>query len=325
MSRPLRIEYQGAWYHVMNRGGGYRDIFKEAKHQKMFLDLLREITEMFGVEIHAYCLMGNHYHLLVHTPKGNLGRAMRHLGGVYTQRFNSLEKTDGQLFRGRYKAILVEDSSYLLCVSRYIHLNPVNAEVVDSLEKYSWSSYGAFIGNDIVPKWLVVKKILGMIGSQNVKFQYKSFVVQGLDEKTAQFYGKKKQRSIFGSDSFIAEIGKNKIVPERETPESKDQLLNLSVDDVVTKVASIVNVDSHILLNSIKGRVEANNNRNMTIYICRRHFGFSLSEISKTFSMGHYSSVSSVVTRFASLLEKDKKMRCQVNNVINIMMTKAKT
>ena len=119
MSRPLRIEFPSAWYHVMNRGAGYRDIFNNDIHRMIFADLLSQITKMFQVEIHGVCLMDNHYHLLIKTPKGNLQRAMQHLNGVYTQRYNRLENSDGPLFRGRYKAILIEPDAYLLNVSRY--------------------------------------------------------------------------------------------------------------------------------------------------------------------------------------------------------------
>ena len=104
MSRPLRIEYSGAWYHVMNRGAGYRNIYHEDNHRFLFLDLLSEIDRMFRVETHGYCLMDNHYHLLLHTPEGNLQRAMRHLNGVYTQRYNrSKEKKQTDLYSGGAK------------------------------------------------------------------------------------------------------------------------------------------------------------------------------------------------------------------------------
>ena len=130
MARPLRIEYPGAWYHVMNRGVDRQPIFLHDAHRESFLSLLSDISRSYQVEIHAYCLMNNHYHLLVRTPLGNISRAMRHLNGVYTQRFNSMEKRDGSLFRGRFKAILVEADEYLLRLSRYIHLNPVAAKLV---------------------------------------------------------------------------------------------------------------------------------------------------------------------------------------------------
>ena len=109
MARPLRIQFAGAWYHLMNRGAGRRSIFPDDLHRHCFLDLLGEIHARYGVEIHAWCFMGNHYHLLARTPLPNLARAMRHLDGVYTQRHNRMSKTDGALFRGRYKAIVVDE------------------------------------------------------------------------------------------------------------------------------------------------------------------------------------------------------------------------
>src|SRR5476649_1819645 len=108
MSRPLRLEYSGAWYHVMNRGINRMEIYLNDEHRKMFTNLLAEISTLFEVKIHSYCLMDNHYHLLLETPHPNLSKAMRHLNGLYTQRFNRLENRDGALFRGRYKAILIE-------------------------------------------------------------------------------------------------------------------------------------------------------------------------------------------------------------------------
>ena len=125
MSRPLRIEYEGAWYHVMNRGRRSDRIFDGQHDYQMFIELLKDAIELWDVRISAYCLMPNHYHLLIHTPKGNLSRSMRHINGVYTQRFNRTHGFDGQLFRGRYKSIIVDGDSYLLQLVRYIHRNPV--------------------------------------------------------------------------------------------------------------------------------------------------------------------------------------------------------
>ena len=159
MARPLRVHYPNAWYHVMNRGAGRQRIFNNNIHRIIFLELLEECHKMFNVKIYAYCLMDNHYHLLLSTPDANLSGAMRHLNGVYTQRFNRISKTDGPLFRGRYKAQLVEEDCYLLIVSRYIHLNPVKAGLVDHPAKYKWSSYAAYLGLAKVPTWLSVEAI----------------------------------------------------------------------------------------------------------------------------------------------------------------------
>ena len=123
MPRPLRIEYEDAYYR--------QHIFHGEAYFDLFLKTLAETHQRFGLQVLCYCLMNNHYHLMVKTPEGNLGRAMRHLNGLYTQRYNRLRKTDGSLFRGRYKAILVENDSYQLQLSRYIHRNPIEASVVD--------------------------------------------------------------------------------------------------------------------------------------------------------------------------------------------------
>ena len=137
MSRPLRLEFPGAWYHVMNRGLARQTVFHDSDCYGAFLDGLADANDRFNLKIHAYCLMGNHYHLLVHTPLGNLSRAMRHINGVYTQRYNRMLGRDGPLFRGRYKAILVDADRYLLSVSRYIHRNsiemrkPLVAELIE--------------------------------------------------------------------------------------------------------------------------------------------------------------------------------------------------
>jgi REP element-mobilizing transposase RayT len=142
MSRPLRIQYPNAWYHVMNRGRRWESVFESKDDYQLFLDILHEAIELFSLRISAYCLMTNHYyHLLVQTPDGNLSRCMRHINGVYTQRFNATHGLDGQLFRGRYKAILVWEDSYLLQLVRYIHKNPLRAGMVKRAELYEWSSH----------------------------------------------------------------------------------------------------------------------------------------------------------------------------------------
>jgi putative transposase len=129
-------------------------IFHGDIYYEKFLQCVEQAYQRFGIEVHAYCLMGNHYQLLIKTPKGNLGRAMRHINGVYTQKYNFLKKTDGPLFRGRYKATLIEASSYLLEVSCYIHRNPVDLKIplVASLIDYRWSSYLAYLNKSETPK-----------------------------------------------------------------------------------------------------------------------------------------------------------------------------
>jgi putative transposase len=160
MSRPLRIEYAGAWYHVMNRGRRLENVFEDRQDYRIFVDILKDASEMWHVKIAAYCLMPSHYHMLLQTPQGNIARAMRHVDGVYTQRYNKKHGQDGQLFRGRYKSILVNGDGYLLQIVRYIHRNPVKAGLVNALKDYAWSSHKGYLSVskkwDWLYKWLYV-------------------------------------------------------------------------------------------------------------------------------------------------------------------------
>lgn len=180
MSRPLRIEYENAYYHVMNRGRDRQSIFYGDEYYEAFLATLAEAHDRFGVEIHAYCLIGNHYHLLLKTPEGNLQRVMRHVNGVYTQRYNRLKKTDGSLFRGRYKAILIDSDEYLLHLSRYIHKNPIEAGLVNHLVGYPWSSYPYYAGAcPSSAKWLYTREVYEQLNIKRMfAKKYQLFVEQ---------------------------------------------------------------------------------------------------------------------------------------------------
>ena len=141
MTRPLRIQYSGAFYHITSRGNERRDVFRSKADRERFLFYLAIATERYHARIHVYCLMSNHYHLLLETPEGNLSQIMRHINGAYTTYFNTKRKRAGHLFQGRYKAILVEADEYATHLSRYIHLNPIRAGMVSVPEDYTWSSY----------------------------------------------------------------------------------------------------------------------------------------------------------------------------------------
>jgi len=202
MARALRIDFEGAWHHVMNRGAGRRLVFRSAAQRAMFLRLLGEVSSIYGVEVHAYGLMGNHYHLLLRTPTAGLGRAMRHLDGVYTQRFNRAVGTDGPLFRGRYKSVLVQEDSHLCCVSRYIHLNPVEAKLVSRPEEYESSSYRVYLGLESSPQWMHTVETLRRFEPGDTRGNYRRFVESGIDVETRTFYAKKRLRPVLGSADF---------------------------------------------------------------------------------------------------------------------------
>jgi REP element-mobilizing transposase RayT len=171
MARPLRIEYPGAVYHVMARGNQGRVIYQDDRDRRRFLETLGEACGKTGWRIHAYVLMGNHYHLLVETPEANLVAGMKWLQGTCTQRYNGRHQLRGHLFQGRYKAVPVEadNAGYLEAVSSYIHLNPARAGVIvigrDKLKRYRWSSYPWYVGGGRgAPAWLERKRVLGALG-----------------------------------------------------------------------------------------------------------------------------------------------------------------
>jgi putative transposase len=166
MARPLRISYAGAFYHITSRGNERKEIFKSNGDREKFLFYLESATRRYDALIHVYCLMSNHYHLLMETPAGNLSQIMQHINGAYTTYFNVKRQRSGHLFQGRYKAILVDMDEYAKELSRYIHLNPVRAGIVDKPEAYNWSSYQYFIGLEKVPEWFVMDFILGYFGNK---------------------------------------------------------------------------------------------------------------------------------------------------------------
>jgi REP element-mobilizing transposase RayT len=193
MTRPLRIQYPGAWYHVTCRGNERRDIFADDSDRCQFLDILTESCAIYGVEIHGYVLMTNHFHFVVHTPQANLNRFMQRFNTTYTVYFNRRHHRSGHLFQGRYKALLVDADSYLLELSRYVHLNPVRVkgnaalsptEKRETLRSYRWSSFNGYIQLGKRPEFLHCGKILTMIGTgddPHSRRAYRRFVQKGLD------------------------------------------------------------------------------------------------------------------------------------------------
>lgn len=163
MARSLRIEFPGAVYHVTSRGDRREPIFEDDEDRQSFLKVVAQATERFDAVILAYCLMDNHYHLVIHTRRGNLSRLMQQLNGVYTQMYNRRHSKVGHLFQGRFKGILVDENAYLLEVCRYVDLNPVRARVVLDPGNWRWSSYGAHTGNAISPAWLDTPAVHGYL------------------------------------------------------------------------------------------------------------------------------------------------------------------
>lgn len=203
MARPLRLEFAGALYHVTSRGDGQDDIYLDDADREAFLEVLSEVCGRFNWIVHAYCLMTNHYHLLIETPDANLSQGMRQLNGVYTQFFNRQHARVGHVFQGRYKAILVQKESYLLELARYIVLNPVRAQMVRTAKEWPWSSYRATAGFKEPEKALNVDWLLSAfaVRKSTAIERYRKFVAEG--NKQPRPWEQLRNQIYLGDDVFV--------------------------------------------------------------------------------------------------------------------------
>ncbi|MCF8068528.1 MAG: transposase [Desulfobacterales bacterium] len=298
----------------MNRARRGHDLFINKKDYWDFLDLLHKISEIFHIRVSAYCLMPNHYHLLVQTPEMNLARGMRHLNGVFTQKHNSRHKLDGTLFKGRYKSILVGEDSYLLQLVRYIHRNPIKANIVDTIEQYPWSSHNGYVSKSKQWDWLHKHKIFSMLtpnSSQQIMF-YKRFVASENSEEISQAFDRKYLPPILGTETFINWVKSSfyKIKRNSEIPASKS--LSPERDSIIKRICRFYDIDREQLLLARRGT--ENEPRNMAIYLMRVLRGDPLMEIGAEFNLTGYSSVSSIISRVENKLKTDNnfKKRCNL-------------
>ncbi len=223
MARPLRIEFDGALYHVTSRGNNRKAIYKDDADRELFLKILARVAERFNWICHAYCLMNNHYHLVIETPDGNLSKGMRQLNGVYTQSFNKQHRRVGHVFQGRFKSILVQKDSHFLEVCRYVVLNPVRAKMVRHPRQWKWSSYRATAGNTRPHGCLTVDEVLSHFGQRKsaARRNYAEFVQAGIG--SASIWDGLEAQSLLGVEGFAEGLrqhvtGKRKI---REIPKGQ--------------------------------------------------------------------------------------------------------
>ena len=315
MSRPLRIEYEDAWYHVMNRGRRREVIFPDHDDYQRFIELLQEGVIMWNVRLAAYCLMPNHYHLLIQTPDANLSRFMRHVDGVYTQRFNRVHRCDGSLFRGRYKSILVEADTYLLELLRYIHRNPLRAGLVSRLDRYRWSSHKGYLSRSQTWSWLYREFALSMLSrsKRNQVASYRKFMKEPESDELSTLFSRGKHPSLLGSKGFMDWVKESfpDLRSRSEIPASR--LLAPGLEAIQSAVCASYGIDRAELLVSRRGM--SNDPRNVAIYLARRLSGQTLTAIGESFGLDKYSSVSSVVTRMKRLIQEDRRLRRRVQMI----------
>ena len=301
----------------MNRGRRREAIFRDNQDYKAFIGLLKSTSEMFGVGVAAYCLMSNHYHLLLQSTDGNLARAMRHLGGVYTQWFNRRHGLDGQLFKGRYKAILVGEDEYLQGLVRYIHHNPLKAGLAKSLDDFPWSSHLGYLRRGDAWKWLHTKPLLSQFSDDPAKAraEYRRFMARDENEEIERIFSLKKLPAILGNSDFVQSIKDRffaaKLSPE--VPESR-QLAPITMDAIKAAVCEAYAVTEDALAASARGTT--NDPRDICIYLARTLKGDSLKEIGVRFNIEKYSTVASAVARVKGKAQADKRVAERIEEVV---------
>ena len=322
MGRPLRIQYPGALYHITSRGNERSKIFIDDSDRIEFLEILEDYHERYGILIHSYVLMDNHYHLVMETPRGNLLKVMHGINGGYTGFFNRKYGRSGHLFQGRYKGIIVEKESYLLQLSRYVHLNPVRARIVTKPEKYVWSSYGGYINKSKLVKWVEYTWVLSGFGRNNKEAmkKYKEFVDEGLKGGLENPF-----KNVYGQVVLGGEKLKEKVKTLLKGQHLSDEIVerkrfgvSFDVEDVVREVAREFGESEE----AIKRKGSRDNRaRKVAIYIVKRYSGLSNEKIAKIFGGIHYSAVSKVSERVRKEMEVDKKLL----RMIEMLNSKFKT
>ena len=300
----------------MNRGRRGEKICWTDSDCEMFLEVLRESAEMWNLKVSAYCLMPNHYHLLIHSPDGNLGRGMRHLNGVYTQRFNRRQKIDGQLFRGRYRAVLIDADQHLLEVLRYIHRNPLRAGLAEALGDYRWSSHNGYVSGARKWDWLYKDFLLSMLAEEKSQARrcYLDFVSRGESAEIERFYSLKNLPSVLGGEAFKDWIREEfqHLRHQREIPDARE--LAQGPGRIVDLVCDYFQMTREQLMSSRRGK--ENLPRDMAIYLVRRYCRLSLAEVGRHFGLHNYSTVSSAVERIKARTAQDQSIYDQLHELM---------
>jgi putative transposase len=311
MSRPLRIQYPDAVYHIMNRGRARQPTFVHETDYRAFLDTLAEAHRQWRIEMFAYCLMGNHYHLCLRTPMGNLSRIMRHVDGIYTQRFNRRHRRDGTLFRGRYKAILIDADEYLAAVVRYIHLNAVAAGLVKMPEEYRWASHQYYLKAKGAPDWLDTTEATQQIGGRQV---FHEFVLSGNEPSLRHYYEAKRQSPILGSETFLDRVRQRGEPASREHPRYERRVVQAGPERVLHEIMGQYKVTREEIFRGVRGR--ENEARKVALYLIKRCCDRTLPEIAEYFGIGNYSTVSWSCRRVVAQMTREKNFRDRVERII---------
>ncbi len=315
MARQWRIEYPNALYHVMSRGNGGQDIFFSDHDRQLFLSLLQDLPERYNIQIHAYVLMSNHYHLLVKTIEPNLSMAMQWFGTSYTRKFNLANQTGGHLFQGRFKSIIVQNDAYLLRLSCYIHRNPLRACIVKRLADYPWSSYRYYAYKKTAPAWLTTDSILSQVSSDDRRRAYRMKTQNYSDEKNS-IWEDVKHGLIYGGEKFVDDIKKRFLGDNNDValPQYNSLLRTFDPELLLEKACEFLEFDINTAKNT--GRIAPGEkvNRDMLVYMVWQSGRLSNKAIGEYFGLT-YSSVSKCVKSIGDRLSSDNEFKVRYHEL----------
>ena len=316
MSRPLRISFDNAVYHITARGNRKEKIFYSDDDKRIFLQKMDQTFLKYSFLCYAYCLMDNHYHLFIKTSRGNISQGMHYLNASYANYFTAKYKTNGPLFQGRYKSLLVDEDNYALTLSTYIHLNPIRAGIAKNLDEYTWSSLLDYLGkrkkglNKLDTQFILAQLDKNLTRSRAI---YKRYILENL---TMDFPAKDIYRGIaLGKESFIQKI-ESKIMSvgeKREIQTTKYQDF-YSPEEIIQKVCQTFNLTKGEVLKKQRGNLY----RQITLYLVKRYSSLSLKEIGKIFDMD-YTAVSQATRRFEDKIKKDNRIRIKLDSVLELL------
>jgi len=309
MGRAWRIEYEGALYHLISRGNDGQAIYLNDVDRNLFLDTISEMSERFEVDIFAYVLMPNHYHLLVKTLRANLKKAMQWFGTTYTRRFNNRNLKKGHLFQGRYKSILVQNDAYAVRLSCYIHRNPLRAGIVSRLIDYKWSSYPVYAYGRKSPSWLSTKLILSYFKGIDKHKQYRE-KVQKYAREEKRLLEDVRHGMILGTEKFLKRVRKQFLpdIPNHDLPQQKKLARDIDIDDVLKKSAEILQVDLDKFIQAKRLHGIDKHKRDLIVYFLWNRGIMTNEQLGQIFDISH-SGVSHSARRFKKEMLNDKKLK----------------
>jgi putative transposase len=309
MARPIRMDYPDTFYHVLSRGNERRDIFRDEKDYLKFLNIVGEMVERFQLEVYAYVLMRNHYHLLIRTKEANLSRAIQWLGVSYSIWFNRRHQRNGHLFGGRFKSFMVENDRYFTAMCLYIHGNPLRAGIVGRLSDYRWSSFQSYANSKFRVSWLTTDLVLGMYEGDRNRF----LEAQRLSLEDPHLLKDLRHGLYLGSEAFSEECRKKATQEDHhEKPQWRSLLrerdLRVLASEVLKKLGE---KDPELLLNAKK---KPSLNRDVAIYVLYQLGVYRNKEIGEAFDVG-YTAVSEAVKRGKEYIRLDRRLEKKVRGI----------